>query len=88
MWTLLAAGLSTLLPLGTARTVLVALFVYLFACEYLWTHLYLRTSADLQLKASTLLVGPLICFAEHVCIKLLLVHMLTEIRRGPGSVHL
>jgi len=34
MWTLLAAGLCTLLPLGTARTALVALFVYLFACFY------------------------------------------------------
>jgi len=31
MWTPLAAGLCTLLPLGTARTALVALFVYLFA---------------------------------------------------------
>ena len=32
MWTLLAAGLCTLMPLSTARTALVALFVYLFAC--------------------------------------------------------
>jgi len=34
MWTLLAAGLFTLLPNGTARTALVALFVYLFAAFY------------------------------------------------------
>lgn len=34
MWTLLAAGLCTLLPLGTARTALVSLFVYLFAAFY------------------------------------------------------
>ncbi|KAI1390551.1 uncharacterized protein F4822DRAFT_154141 [Hypoxylon trugodes] len=34
MWTLLAAGLCTLLPLGTARTALVALFVFLFAAFY------------------------------------------------------
>jgi MFS family permease len=34
MWTLLAAGLCTLLPLGTTRTVLVALFVYLFGAFY------------------------------------------------------
>ncbi|KAK1829336.1 hypothetical protein QBC39DRAFT_311185 [Podospora conica] len=33
-WTLLAAGLCTLLPLGTTRTVLVALFVYLFGAFY------------------------------------------------------
>ncbi|KAJ1328906.1 MFS transporter SP family sugar:H+ symporter [Microdochium nivale] len=34
MWTLLAAGLSTLLPMGTTRTALVALFVFLFAAFY------------------------------------------------------
>jgi len=34
MWTLLAAGLCTLIPLGTTRTALVALFVYLFAAFY------------------------------------------------------
>ncbi len=33
-WTLLAAGLCTLMDQGTARTALVALFVYLFACFY------------------------------------------------------
>ncbi|KAK4192384.1 hypothetical protein QBC35DRAFT_248363 [Podospora australis] len=33
-WTLLAAGLCTLLEMGTARTALVALFVYLFAAFY------------------------------------------------------
>ena len=33
-WTLLAAGLCTLMPEGTARTGLVALFVYLFAVFY------------------------------------------------------
>ena len=33
-WTLLAAGLCTLIPLGTTRTALVALFVYLFAAFY------------------------------------------------------
>ncbi|KAK4175773.1 putative arabinose-proton symporter [Triangularia setosa] len=33
-WTLLAAGLCTLLEQGTARTALVALFVYLFAAFY------------------------------------------------------
>ncbi|KAK1750423.1 hypothetical protein QBC47DRAFT_464908 [Echria macrotheca] len=33
-WTLLAAGLCTLLQQGTARTALVALFVYLFAAFY------------------------------------------------------
>ncbi|KAK0625407.1 hypothetical protein B0T17DRAFT_272539 [Bombardia bombarda] len=33
-WTLLAAGLFTLLEQGTARTALVALFVYLFAAFY------------------------------------------------------
>ena len=33
-WTLLAAGLCTLLNQGTARTALVALFVYLFAAFY------------------------------------------------------
>ncbi|KAK0611377.1 hypothetical protein B0T14DRAFT_540502 [Immersiella caudata] len=34
MWTLLAAGLCTLIPLGTTRTALVSLFVYLFAAFY------------------------------------------------------
>ncbi|KAI4864909.1 hypothetical protein F4820DRAFT_313938 [Hypoxylon rubiginosum] len=34
MWTLLAAGLCTLLPFGTARTALVALFVFLFGAFY------------------------------------------------------
>ncbi|KAI1138338.1 hypothetical protein F5Y05DRAFT_36235 [Hypoxylon sp. FL0543] len=34
MWTLLAAGLCTLLPIGTTRTALVALFVFLFAAFY------------------------------------------------------
>ncbi|KAK4038062.1 hypothetical protein C8A01DRAFT_17813 [Parachaetomium inaequale] len=34
VWTLLAAGLCTLMPLSTARTALVALFVYLFAIFY------------------------------------------------------
>ncbi|KAH6847111.1 hypothetical protein B0I37DRAFT_430378 [Chaetomium sp. MPI-CAGE-AT-0009] len=34
VWTLLAAGLCTLMPLSTARTALVALFVYLFAVFY------------------------------------------------------
>ncbi|KAH9901716.1 hypothetical protein F4778DRAFT_781607 [Xylariomycetidae sp. FL2044] len=34
MWTLLAAGLFTLLPDGTTRTALVALFVFLFAAFY------------------------------------------------------
>lgn len=33
-WTLLAAGLCTLLPPSTTRTVLVALFVYLFGAFY------------------------------------------------------
>lgn len=33
-WTLLAAGLCTLIPPGTARTATVALFVYLFAAFY------------------------------------------------------
>ncbi|KAL2019370.1 hypothetical protein VTK56DRAFT_9750 [Thermocarpiscus australiensis] len=33
-WTLLAAGLCTLMPLSTARTALVSLFVYLFAAFY------------------------------------------------------
>ncbi|AEO67862.1 0aee102a-6c78-4519-849c-70092b746bbd [Thermothielavioides terrestris] len=33
-WTLLAAGLFTLLDMGTARTALVALFVYLFGAFY------------------------------------------------------
>jgi MFS family permease len=33
-WTLLAAGLCTLLPQGTTRLVLVALFVYLFGAFY------------------------------------------------------
>ena len=33
-WTLLAAGLCTLLPEGTTRTALVALFVYLFGAFY------------------------------------------------------
>ncbi|KAK4201686.1 hypothetical protein QBC40DRAFT_347615 [Triangularia verruculosa] len=33
-WTLLAAGLCTLMDQGTARTALVALFVYLFAAFY------------------------------------------------------
>ncbi|KAL2126880.1 hypothetical protein VTI74DRAFT_11689 [Chaetomium olivicolor] len=33
-WTLLAAGLCTLIPLGTTRTALVALFVYLFGAFY------------------------------------------------------
>ena len=33
-WTLLAAGLCTILEAGTTRTVLVALFVYLFAAFY------------------------------------------------------
>ncbi|KAI1774385.1 hypothetical protein F4818DRAFT_80823 [Hypoxylon cercidicola] len=34
MWTLLAAGLCTLIPSGTAKTALVALFVFLFAAFY------------------------------------------------------
>ncbi|KAI1767905.1 hypothetical protein GGR53DRAFT_518149 [Hypoxylon sp. FL1150] len=34
MWTLLAAGLCTLMPYSTARTALVALFVFLFAAFY------------------------------------------------------
>ncbi|KAI0376357.1 hypothetical protein F5Y04DRAFT_286005 [Hypomontagnella monticulosa] len=34
MWTLLAAGLCTLMPISTARTALVALFVFLFAAFY------------------------------------------------------
>ncbi|XXG99644.1 SCF ubiquitin ligase complex subunit [Hypoxylon texense] len=34
MWTLLAAGLCTLLPDGTARTALVALFVFMFGAFY------------------------------------------------------
>lgn len=34
MWTLLAAGLSTLLEQGSTRTILVALFVYLFGAFY------------------------------------------------------
>jgi MFS family permease len=34
MWTLLAAGLCTLMDQGTARTALVALFVYLFGAFY------------------------------------------------------
>ncbi|OTA53092.1 hypothetical protein K449DRAFT_440313 [Hypoxylon sp. EC38] len=34
MWTLLAAGLCTLLPHGMTRTALVALFVFLFAAFY------------------------------------------------------
>ncbi|KAI1474389.1 hypothetical protein K445DRAFT_346427 [Daldinia sp. EC12] len=34
MWTLLAAGLCTLMEQGTARTALVALFVFLFAAFY------------------------------------------------------
>ncbi|KAI1805046.1 hypothetical protein F4811DRAFT_247299 [Daldinia bambusicola] len=34
MWTLLAAGLCTLMDQGTARTALVALFVFLFAAFY------------------------------------------------------
>ncbi|KAL7624888.1 hypothetical protein AAE478_004102 [Parahypoxylon ruwenzoriense] len=34
MWTLLAAGLCTLLPMSTARTGLVALFIFLFAAFY------------------------------------------------------
>ncbi|KAI0160002.1 hypothetical protein GGR52DRAFT_582669 [Hypoxylon sp. FL1284] len=34
MWTLLAAGLCTLLPFGEARTALVALFIFLFAAFY------------------------------------------------------
>ncbi|KAJ4379039.1 hypothetical protein N0V85_008908 [Neurospora sp. IMI 360204] len=34
MWTLLAAGLCTLMDMGTARTGLVALFVFLFAAFY------------------------------------------------------
>ncbi|ORY57315.1 and other transporter-domain-containing protein [Pseudomassariella vexata] len=34
MWTLLAAGLCTLLPISTTRTALVALFVFLFAAFY------------------------------------------------------
>ncbi|KAJ4291422.1 hypothetical protein N0V88_006015 [Collariella sp. IMI 366227] len=34
IWTLLAAGLCTLIPLGTTRTALVALFVYLFGAFY------------------------------------------------------
>lgn len=33
-WTLLAAGLCTLIPAGTTKTALVALFVYLFAAFY------------------------------------------------------
>jgi len=33
-WTLLAAGLCTLIPMGMTRTVLVALFVFLFAAFY------------------------------------------------------
>lgn len=33
-WTLLAAGLCTLIPMGTTRTALVCLFVYLFAAFY------------------------------------------------------
>jgi hypothetical protein len=36
MWTLLAAGLCTLMPDSTARTALVALFVFLFAGKYFW----------------------------------------------------
>ncbi|KAK3951295.1 hypothetical protein QBC32DRAFT_215339 [Pseudoneurospora amorphoporcata] len=34
MWTLLTAGLCTLMDMGTARTALVALFVFLFAAFY------------------------------------------------------
>src|SRR3954462_2290528 len=34
MWTLLAAGLCTLLDQGTTRTALVALFVFLFGAFY------------------------------------------------------
>ncbi|KAI1080741.1 hypothetical protein F5B20DRAFT_93029 [Whalleya microplaca] len=34
MWTLLAAGLCTLLPMGTTRTALVALFVFMFGAFY------------------------------------------------------
>lgn len=34
MWTLLAAGLCTLMPMSTARTALVALFVFLFGAFY------------------------------------------------------
>ncbi|KAI2620986.1 hypothetical protein GGS26DRAFT_299890 [Hypomontagnella submonticulosa] len=34
MWTLLAAGLCTLMPISTARTALVALFVFLFGAFY------------------------------------------------------
>jgi MFS family permease len=33
-WTLLAAGLCTLIPMGTTRTALICLFVYLFAAFY------------------------------------------------------
>jgi len=33
-WTLLAAGLCTLIPKGGARTGLVAFFIYLFAAFY------------------------------------------------------
>lgn len=34
MWTLLAAGLCTLMPISTARTALVALFIFLFGAFY------------------------------------------------------